>query len=78
MQRGNLNNHINIVIRKVTSNKLTAAVQSSDFNEKVKEFIASDQSFTFMSSIKGTQPNGKNDILAMVKKLGVQTFFMTL
>ena len=27
---------------------------SSNFNEKVKEFIASDQAFTFMNSIKGT------------------------
>ena len=27
---------------------------SSNFNEKVKEFIASDEAFTFMNSIKGT------------------------
>ena len=68
-------------MRKVTSSQLTAAMLSSNFNEKVKEFIASDQAFTFMNSIKGTPAFSKKflfDVLAMVKQLGVPTFFMTL
>ena len=39
---------------KVTSSQLTAGMLSSNFNEKVKEFIASHQAFVFMNSIKGT------------------------
>ena len=50
---------------------------SSNFNEKVKEFIASDQAFTFMNSIKGTLAYWKKflfDVLAILKQLGVPTF----
>ena len=53
---------------------------SSNFNEKLKEFTASNQAFTFMNSIKGTPAYWKKflfDVLAMVKQLGVVTFFMT-
>ena len=42
IQKLNLNNQINIAMRKVASNQLTAGVLSSNFNEKVKEFIARD------------------------------------
>ena len=38
-------------MRKVISSQLTAGMLRSNFNEKVKEFIASDQAFTFMNSI---------------------------
>ena len=64
-------------MRKVTSNQLT----TGNFNEKIKEFIASDQAFTFMNSIKGTPAYWKKflfDVLAMVKQLGVPTFFMRI
>ena len=40
---------------KVTSNQLTAVMLSINFNEKIKEFIASDQTFTFMNSIKSVE-----------------------
>ena len=43
MQKLNLGNQINIAMRKVTSSQLTAGMPSSPFNEKVKEFIASNQ-----------------------------------
>ena len=68
-------------MRKVTSNQLTAGMLSSNFNGKVKDFIASDQAFTFMNSIKGTPAYFKKflfDVLAMVKQLAVSTYFMTL
>ena len=54
---------------------------SSNINEKIKEFITSDQAFTFMNSIKGTPAYWKKflfNVLAMVKRLGVATFFMTI
>ena len=78
MQRLNLSNQINISMRKVTSSQLTAGMLSSNFHEKVKELIASNQGFTFMNSIKGTPAYWKkflSDVLAMVKQLGVPTFF---
>ena len=81
MQKLNLSNQINIGMRKVTSNQLTAGMLSSNFNEKLKEFIASNQAFTFMNSIKGTPAYWKKflfDVLAMVKQLGAPTLFMTL
>ena len=57
-------------MEKVTSNQLTSGILNSNINEKVKKFIASDQAFTFMSSIKGTPTYWKKflfDVLAMVK-----------
>ena len=81
MQSVNLNNQINIAMRKVASNNLTAGMLCSNFKEKVKDFIASDQAFTFMSGIKGTPAYWKKflfDVLAMVRQLGCPTFFMTL
>ena len=59
----NLSNHINIAMRNVTSNQLTAGLLSSNFNEKIKEFIASDQAFTFMNNIKGTPAYWKKNFV---------------
>ena len=70
IQKLNLSNQINIAMRKVTSNQLTAGMLTSNFNEKIKEFIASDQVFTFMNSIKGKPAHWKKfsfDVLAMVE-----------
>ena len=81
MQKLNLSNQINIAMREVTSSQLTAGMLSSNFNEKVREFVASNPAFTFMNSIEGTPAYWKKflfDVLAMVKQLGVPTFFMTV
>ena len=54
---------------------------SSNLNEKIEEFIASDKAVTFMNSIKGTLANWKKflfDVLAMMKQLDVPKFFTTL
>ena len=50
-------------MRNVTSNQLTAGLLSSNFNEKIKEFIASDQAFTFMNNIKGTPAYWKKNFV---------------
>ena len=55
-------------MRKVASNQLTAGMLSSNFNEKVKEFIARNQAFTFMNYIRGTPAYWKKflfDVLAI-------------
>ena len=36
---------------------------SSNFEDNVKDFIASDQAFTFMNGIKEHQPIGKSSYL---------------
>ena len=50
---------------------------SHDFSDTVKSFIASDEAYHFMNTIKGT-PAYWNEVLAMVKQLGISTLFMTL
>ena len=60
MQSVNLRNHVSIAMRKVTSDKLTAGMLSSNFKDKVKGFIASHQAFTFMNAIKVTPSIGKS------------------
>ena len=52
IQKLNLINQINIAMRKVTSNQLTVGILSSNSNEKLKEFFASEQACTFMNCIK--------------------------
>ena len=50
---------------------------SSNFKDKVKDFIASDQAFTFINDSKGTLAYWKKflfDVIAMVKQLGRPTF----
>ena len=77
----NLNSQINIAMKKVCANQLTAGMLSNNFSDTVKSFIAKDESFNFMNSIKGTPAYWKKflfEVLAMVKQLGLPTFFMTL
>ena len=77
----NLKNQIKVAMHKVCLDKLTAGMLTGDFKEKVREFIATDQAFSFMSCIKGTPAYWIKfifDVLAMVKQLGMPTFFLTL
>ena len=81
IQKLNLSNQTNIAMTKVTTSQLTTGMLSSNFNEKIKVFIASDQAFTFMNSIMKTPAYWKKflfGVLAMVNQLGVPTFFMSL
>ena len=68
-------------MKKVVSNNLTAGMLSKNFKQRVKEFIAKDKAFSFMSSIKGTRAYWKkllHQVLAMVKQLGTPLFSFTL
>ena len=76
-----ISNQINIAMRKVVTTNLTAGMLSRDFKETVQQFIASDEAFSFMNTIKGTPAYWKkslHEVLAMVKQLGLPTFFFTL
>ena len=50
----NLNSQINIAMKKVCANQITAGMLSNNLQYTVKSFIAKDESFNFMNSIKGT------------------------
>ena len=68
-------------MHKIKSGTLTAGSVKSNFKESVERFVASDNTFSFMSSVKGTPAYWKQllyDVLAMVKQLGVPTYFLTL
>jgi len=68
-------------MKKVSGENLTAGMLSQNFKETVKEFIANDKAFSFMSSVKGTPAYWKRflqEILAIVKQIGPPAFFLTL
>ena len=53
----------------------------NNFKGTIKRFVASGNVFLFMSSIKGIPEYWKQflyDVLAMVKQLGISTYFLTL
>jgi hypothetical protein len=54
LQQLNLRSQISIAMKKVSGENITAGLLSQNFKETVKEFIANDKAFSFMSSIKGT------------------------
>ena len=76
LQQKNLNDQINIAMKKVTG-QLTAGM-FANYDESVKRFVSNDQSFLFMNQIKGTPAYWKKfqrEVLTMVKQLGCPTFF---
>ena len=80
-QQLKLKSQINVPMKKVCSGNLTAGLLSQNFSESVKSFIVKDEAYHFMSTIKGTPAYWKKflyEVLAMVKQLGLPTFFMTL
>ena len=81
IQQTQLNSNINIALKKVQTNNLTAGMFSSNFQDTVKSFIAKDEGYNFMNTIKGTPAYWKRfllEVLGMVKQLGLPTFFITL
>ena len=80
-QQLNVTSKINIAMQKVCSNQLTAGMLTGNFKETVQSFVANDEAYSFMSTIKGTPAYWKRflfEVLAMVKQLGLPTYFMTL
>ena len=63
-------------MKKVKSGKLTAGMLSRNFKESVKSFVATDEAYSFMNTIKGTPAYWKRflfEVLAMLKQLGLPT-----
>ena len=84
-QQSKLQSQIGIAMRKVNSgmgsNQSTAGMFSSNFKDTVNSYIAKEDGYLFMNTIKGTPSYWKRflfEVLAMVKQLGLPTFFLTL
>ena len=68
-------------MKKNKPGTLTAGMVKINFKAAIENFVASDNAFSFMSSVKGTPAYWKQflyDILAMVKQLGIPTYLMRL
>ena len=59
------NNQINLALKKVCTNQLTAGMLSSNFSHIVKPFSAKDESFNFMNSVKGTPAYWLNNLVCI-------------
>ena len=70
-QKQQLNSQINIAMKKVSSDTLTAVLLSKNFKEAVKHFVAQEKVYSFNRPIKGTLTYKKKvmkDVMAMVKQ----------
>ena len=75
MQKVQLTSSINIALKKVTSDSLTAGMLSRNFKQTLQRFIAKDKTYSFMKSTRGAPAYWKkflHEVLAMVKQLGIQ------
>ena len=76
-----LQQQINIAMRNVNGVLNAGSLKSVKFREIVKDFLASDQAFSFTNTIKGTLAywkRFKSEFSAMVKQLGTPKFFLSL
>ena len=72
---------LNFAMHQIKPGTLTARAIKSHFKRAIARFGASDNAFSFTSSVKGTPAYWKKflfDVLAMVKQLGIPTYFLTL
>ena len=68
-------------MQKIKPGTLTAGSVKNNFKGTVEWFVASDNSFSFMSSVKGTPAYWKKflyNVLDMVKQLETPTYLLTL
>lgn len=54
IKKTQLNNQINITMKKVVSSTLTAGMISKNFEQSVKQFINKEKAYLFMNTIKST------------------------
>ena len=71
---------INIALKKIQGQPLTASQVKSDVN-KLENLVCQDQAYLFLRQIPGTPPYWQKfmyEVVAMVEQLGIPTWFMTL
>ena len=72
---------MNFAINKIKPGTLTTGTFKSNFKGTIERFVARGNTFSLMSSVKGTTAYWKqflNHVLAIVKQLGIPTFFLAL
>ena len=68
-------------MHKIKPGTLTAGTVESNFKGTIERFVAKDNAFSFMNSVKGTPAYWKQflyDVLAMVKQLGIHIYYDTV
>ena len=68
-------------MHKIKPGTLTAETIKNNFKANVKRFVASDNAFSFIRSAKEIPPHWKHfayHVLALVKQLGIPTYFLVL
>ena len=74
-----LRSWINFAMHKIKPGTLTEGTFKNNFKGTIERFVASDNAFSFMSSVKRTPAYWQQflyDVLAMVKQLGIPTYFL--
>ena len=80
IEQKKVSDSINIALKKIQGQPLTASQIKSDVN-KLKSLVCQDQAYLFLRQIPGTPPYWQKfmyEVIAMVKQLGIPTWFMTL
>ena len=80
IEQKNVSDSINIALKKVQHHSVTAA-QLRSSSQNLQNLISQDQAYLFLRQIPGTPPYWQKfmyEIVAMVKQLGIPTWFMTL
>ena len=80
IEQKKVSDSINIALKKIQSQPVTAAEIKSDLS-KLKSLVCQDQAYLFLRQIPGTPPCWQKfmyEVIAMVKQLGIPTWFMTL
>ena len=68
-------------MHKIKPGTLTVETVKNSFTGTIRWFVASDNAFLFISLVKGKSAYWKHflyDVLAMVKQLGIPTYFLIL
>ena len=71
---------INTVMKMLKTGATVTSI-TTNYKDIIQKFLGSCDAFSFMSSVKGTLSYWKQflyDVLAMVKQLGIPTFFLRL
>ena len=80
MEQKKVSDYINIALKKVHGQRITASQVRSDVNQ-LKGLICQDQAYLFLRVLPGTPPYWQKfmyEVVAIVKQLGIPTWFMTL
>ena len=80
IEQKKVSDSINIALKKIHGQSVTASELKSSA-ERLRNLICQDQAYLFLRKIPGTPPYWQKfmyEILAMVKQLGIPTWFMTL